>query len=104
MDVLDIQTVTPAPSVSCRCGIFLSNLRRHERPLPEDGLPGEEVPRGEDALPHVVADRVHDEPAALRRVRLLVVGGGHGSSTLLQFLRQQQDEFPRDVKQLVSGV
>ena len=57
---------------------YFFNLGRDERALPEDGLAGDEVPRGEDALPHVVADRVHDEPAALRRVRLLVVGRGHG--------------------------
>ena len=73
-------------------------LRRDERPLSEQCLSGGELLRGEDALPHVVADGVHDEPAALGGVRLLVVRGrsGHGS---VRIPRQQHKlQFPGNAR------
>ena len=63
---------------------IISFLRRNERPLSKYCLSGGELLRGEDPLPDVVADGVHDEPAALGGVGLLVVRGGrsghHGSN------------------------
>ena len=78
-------------------------LRRDERPLSEQCLSGGELLRGEDALPHVVADGVHDEPAALGGVRLLVVRGrsGHGSVRIPR--QQHKQQFPGNARVFQSG-